>query len=110
MTLGILEFVRAVGIIFPTALHRQPPLAILAATILAIESLVFSACTSSTATSRPRSCVNSRCCGRRNHLLCKALHLLQLWAHLQQQQIQPHGSKFFNSRAHLFGRTHQAGA
>ncbi len=41
MILGILELVCAVGLIVPAALHWKPPLTILAATILAVESLVF---------------------------------------------------------------------
>jgi DoxX-like family len=41
MTLGILELACAVGLIVPGALHWWPPLTILAATVLAIESLVF---------------------------------------------------------------------
>jgi hypothetical protein len=41
MTLGILELVCAVGLIVPDAFHWQPPLTILAATVLALESLVF---------------------------------------------------------------------
>ena len=41
MTLGILELVCTVGLIVPAALHWQPPLTILAATVLAVESLVF---------------------------------------------------------------------
>jgi uncharacterized membrane protein YphA (DoxX/SURF4 family) len=40
-TLGILELVCAVGLIAPAALHWQPQLTVLAATVLAIESLVF---------------------------------------------------------------------
>jgi hypothetical protein len=40
-TLGILELVCVVGLIVPAALHWQPSLTILAAAILAIESLVF---------------------------------------------------------------------
>lgn len=39
--LGILELVCAVGLIVPAALHRQPELTVVAALILAIESLVF---------------------------------------------------------------------
>ena len=39
--LGILELVCTVGLIVPDALHRQPGLTVVAATILAIESLVF---------------------------------------------------------------------
>ena len=39
--LGILELVCTVGLIVPAALHWQPPLTVLAATVLAIESLVF---------------------------------------------------------------------
>jgi hypothetical protein len=41
MTLGILELVCTVGLIVPAVLHRQPALMILAATVLAVESLVF---------------------------------------------------------------------
>jgi len=41
MTLGILELVCTVGLIAPAAFHWQPPLTILAATVLAVESLVF---------------------------------------------------------------------
>jgi hypothetical protein len=41
MTLGILELVCTVGLIVPAALGWQPQLTILAATVLAIESLVF---------------------------------------------------------------------
>jgi hypothetical protein len=41
MTLGILELVCTVGLIVPAAFHWQPPLTILAATLLAVESLVF---------------------------------------------------------------------
>lgn len=41
MALGILELVCTVGLIVPGALHRQPALTVLAATILALESLVF---------------------------------------------------------------------
>jgi len=41
MTLGILELVCSVGLIVPAAFHWQPPLTILAATVLAVESLVF---------------------------------------------------------------------
>jgi uncharacterized membrane protein YphA (DoxX/SURF4 family) len=39
--LGILELVCAVGLIVPAAIHWQPALTVLAATLLAIESLVF---------------------------------------------------------------------
>ena len=39
--LGILELVCAVGLIVPAAFHWHPPLTILAATVLTIESLVF---------------------------------------------------------------------
>src|SRR5213075_2368951 len=39
--LGILELVCTVGLIVPAALHWHPRLTILAATVLAIESLVF---------------------------------------------------------------------
>jgi DoxX-like family len=41
MTLGILELVCTVGLIVPAALHWQSQLTILAATVLAVESLVF---------------------------------------------------------------------
>jgi hypothetical protein len=41
MSLGILELVCTVGLIVPDVLHWQPWLTILAATILAVESLVF---------------------------------------------------------------------
>ena len=41
MALGILELVCAVGLIVPAALRWQPRLSVLAATLLAIESLVF---------------------------------------------------------------------
>jgi uncharacterized membrane protein YphA (DoxX/SURF4 family) len=41
MALGILELVCAVGLIVPTALHWRPRLTVLAATLLALESLVF---------------------------------------------------------------------
>ena len=39
--LGILELVCTVGLIVPAGLHWQPRLTVLAATVLAIESLVF---------------------------------------------------------------------
>src|ERR1700693_3609951 len=39
--LGILEFVCTVGLIVPAAFHWQPALTVVAATVLAIESLVF---------------------------------------------------------------------
>ena len=39
--LGILELVCTVGLIVPAAFHWQPALTVVAATILAIESLVF---------------------------------------------------------------------
>jgi len=39
--LGTLELVCTVGLIVPAALHWQPRLTVLAATILSIESLVF---------------------------------------------------------------------
>jgi uncharacterized membrane protein YphA (DoxX/SURF4 family) len=39
--LGILELVCTVGLIVPGALHWQPRLTVLAAAVLAIESLVF---------------------------------------------------------------------
>ena len=41
MTLGILELMCTVGLIVPAAFHWQPLLTILAATVLAVESLVF---------------------------------------------------------------------
>ena len=41
MALGILELVCVVGLIVPAALHWRPALTVLAATVLAIESLVF---------------------------------------------------------------------
>ncbi|MFY9826929.1 MAG: DoxX family protein [Thermoanaerobaculia bacterium] len=41
MALGTLEFVCTVGLIVPAALHWHPLLTVLAATVLAIESLVF---------------------------------------------------------------------
>jgi uncharacterized membrane protein len=41
MALGILELVCAVGLIVPAALHWKPALTVAAATVLAIESLVF---------------------------------------------------------------------
>jgi hypothetical protein len=41
MTLGILELVCTVGLVVPAALHWQPSLTILAATVLAVESLVL---------------------------------------------------------------------
>jgi uncharacterized membrane protein YphA (DoxX/SURF4 family) len=41
MTLGIVELLCTVGLIVPAALHWQPRLTILAATVLAVESLVF---------------------------------------------------------------------
>jgi uncharacterized membrane protein YphA (DoxX/SURF4 family) len=39
--LGIVELVCSVGLVFPSVLHWQPALTTLAATILAMESLVF---------------------------------------------------------------------
>ena len=39
--LGILELVCTVGLIVPAAFHWQPRLTVVAATVLAIESLVF---------------------------------------------------------------------
>ena len=39
--LGILELVCTIGLIVPDAFHWQPQLTILAATLLAVESLVF---------------------------------------------------------------------
>ena len=41
MALGILELVCAVGLIVPAAFHWQPALTVVAAIVLAIESLVF---------------------------------------------------------------------
>ncbi len=41
MTLGVLELVCTVGLIVPAAFHWRPQLTILAATVLAVESLVF---------------------------------------------------------------------
>ena len=41
MALGVLELVCAVGLIVPGAFHWQPSLTVLAAAILAVESLVF---------------------------------------------------------------------
>jgi uncharacterized membrane protein len=41
LILGILELVCTVGLIVPAAFHSQPTLTILAAAILAVESLVF---------------------------------------------------------------------
>jgi hypothetical protein len=41
MALGILELVCTVGLIVPGAFHWQPVLTVVAATVLAIESLVF---------------------------------------------------------------------
>jgi hypothetical protein len=41
MALGILELVCAVGLIVPAALRWRPSLTVVAATVLAIESLVF---------------------------------------------------------------------
>jgi uncharacterized membrane protein YphA (DoxX/SURF4 family) len=40
-TLGILELVCMIGLIIPDAFHWHPPLTIFAATVLAVESLVF---------------------------------------------------------------------
>ena len=39
--LGIVELVCAVGLIVPAAVHWQPALTVAAATVLAVESLVF---------------------------------------------------------------------
>jgi hypothetical protein len=39
--LGILELVCTVGLIVPAAFHRRPALTVVAATLLAVESLVF---------------------------------------------------------------------
>jgi hypothetical protein len=41
MALGILELICTVGLILPAAFHWRPHLTIVAATLLAIESLVF---------------------------------------------------------------------
>ena len=41
MALGILELACVIGLIVPAAFHWQPRLTILAATVLAVESLVF---------------------------------------------------------------------
>ncbi len=41
MVLGIVELVCTIGLIVPAAFHWQPTLTVLAATVLAIESLVF---------------------------------------------------------------------
>jgi hypothetical protein len=41
MALGIMELVCTIGLIVPGLLHWQPRLTVLAATLLAIESLVF---------------------------------------------------------------------
>jgi len=41
MAFGILELVCTVGLIVPTAFHWQPVLTVVAAAVLAIESLVF---------------------------------------------------------------------
>ena len=41
MSLGILELVCTVALIVPAAFHWQPALTVVAATVLAIESLVF---------------------------------------------------------------------
>jgi len=41
MALGILELVCTVGLIAPAALHWQPEITVVSATVLTIESLVF---------------------------------------------------------------------
>ena len=41
MTLGIVELVCSVGLILPAALHWHSPLTIVAAMVLAVESVVF---------------------------------------------------------------------
>jgi hypothetical protein len=41
LALGILELVCTAGLIVPAAFHWHPPLTVVAATVLAIESLVF---------------------------------------------------------------------
>ena len=40
-SLGILELVCTVGLIIPDALHWHPPLTVVAAAVLALESLIF---------------------------------------------------------------------
>jgi len=41
MALGVVELVCTVGLIVPAAFHWQPVLTVVAATVLAIESIVF---------------------------------------------------------------------
>jgi uncharacterized membrane protein YphA (DoxX/SURF4 family) len=41
MVLGIIELICTAGLIIPAALHRRPTLTVVAAAILAFESLVF---------------------------------------------------------------------
>ena len=41
MALGVVELVCTVGLIVPAAFHWQPVLTVVAATVLAVESLVF---------------------------------------------------------------------
>lgn len=41
MTLGVLELVCTVGLIVPAAFHWKPTLTVVAASVLAVESLVF---------------------------------------------------------------------
>ena len=41
MALGILELVCTIGLIVPSAFHWRPQLTVVAATLLAVESLVF---------------------------------------------------------------------
>ena len=41
MALGVLELVCAIGLVVPAAFRRRPALTVVAATLLAIESLVF---------------------------------------------------------------------
>jgi hypothetical protein len=41
LALGILELVCTVGLIVPAALHWRPALTVVAATVLAVESIVF---------------------------------------------------------------------
>ncbi len=41
MVLGVLEYVCTVGLIVPAAFHWQPALTVVAATVLAVESIVF---------------------------------------------------------------------
>src|SRR3954454_10427464 len=56
MALGILELVCTVGLIVPAAFRWQPSLTVVAATVLAIESLVFIGVHVKTTRSPPSSC------------------------------------------------------